>query len=231
MVNISAKLAILWLLVNSVFGCANHEAGTHYRNTAQEVVRHYRTYARKKLQPYFKRAQITYPPKQVAFLVFKRSRKMQLWAKQAGSWYFIHGFHILASSGGPGPKLHRGDRQIPEGIYRIVEFNPNSHFELSMMLNYPNSFDKVHALIDGRTNLGNNIFIHGSHYSMGCIPVGNMVIKELFVLSYMVGLNNIKVIIAPDDLRHKAPVYGTVHPRWLPELYHNIRQALEPYRK
>lgn len=52
--------------------------------------------------------------------------------------------------GGPGPKLHdRDDHQVPEGIYNIVGYNPDSRFDLSLMLNYPNAFDQYHPELDG----------------------------------------------------------------------------------
>lgn len=194
------------------------------------LVSKYANYARENLQPNFQHAGIHYPPKQIVLLAYKRSRRLQLWARGKGTWRYIKTFPILAASGGSGPKLHNHDRQVPEGIYHIIEFNPNSHFHLSMELNYPNEFDRYHAQLDGRTDLGDNIFIHGSHYSIGCIAIGNDAINQLFVLSYLVGLGHIKVIIAPNDLRYYKPVYGHVHPRWLLQLYRDIRQALTPFK-
>ncbi len=69
------------------------------------------------------------------------------------------------------------------------------------MLNYPNSADRYYARLDHRHDLGDDIFIHGSDASIGCIPIGNKAIEQLFVLAYLVGERYIKVIIAPDDLR------------------------------
>ena len=224
---IVSKIFLLSLVAIVFSGCAS-TSRSQYRSTAS-VVNKYRAYARRSLKPYFRRAGVVYPPKDISLLVFKNTHRMQLWAKDNGPWHYIRTFPILAASGGPGPKLRNGDHQVPEGIYHIVDFNPDSHFHLSMMLNYPNAFDRYHARLDGRHNLGNDIFIHGSHYSVGCIPIGNDAIDQLFVLADLVGLNNIKVIIAPDDLRYHRPVYGRVHPRWLPQLYADIKHALQPY--
>ncbi|WP_235378866.1 hypothetical protein [Candidatus Coxiella mudrowiae] len=70
--------------------------------------------------------------------------------RSSGRWHYIRSFSILAfSSGGPGPKLHDRDHQVPEGIYNIVGYNPDSRFDLSLMLNYPNAFDQYHAELDG----------------------------------------------------------------------------------
>jgi hypothetical protein len=37
-------------------------------------------------------------------------------------------FPILAASGGSGPGLQEGDRQVPEGFYDVPALNPNSRF-------------------------------------------------------------------------------------------------------
>jgi len=68
-------------------------------------------------------------------------------------------YRITAASGTAGPKLREGDRQVPEGIYRIVGLNPNSRYHLSMKLDYPNAFDRHQAARDGRARPGSDIFI------------------------------------------------------------------------
>ena len=101
---------------------------------------------------------------------------------------------------------------------------------LSMMLNYPNHFDRLQASKDGRTRLGGDIFLHGKSMSVGCLAVGDQVIDRLFLLSRRVGLNHIKVIIAPNDLRRgKAATSSFAQPRWLPELYQEIAQELRHF--
>lgn len=45
-----------------------------------------------------------------------------------------------------------GDKQVPEGLYKIEGFNPNSSYHLSMKLNYPNAFDLQHANKEGRSH-------------------------------------------------------------------------------
>lgn len=222
-----------WVLFVAVFyffyGTAL--AGQKWRESVSTAAVHYSHYAKGQLAPYFKRAGLPYPPQQITLLVFKNPRQMQLWAKHKGSWHYVRSFRVLGASGKSGPKLREGDRQVPEGIYRITEFNPHSHFNLSLMLNYPNGLDRYHAYLDGRRHLGENIFIHGSNRSIGCIAIGDGAIQQLFVLSYLVGLNNIKVIIAPFDLRFFPPRYTHRHPRWLPQLYADLRAALIPYQK
>lgn len=198
----------------------------NYQKDMQKKLSEYSSFSKRHLSKDFKRVGVAYPPKQIALLVFKQSRKVQLYAKKGNRWYFIKTFPVLAASGGPGPKLHQGDKQVPEGVYRITELNPDSHFLMSMKLNYPNSFDKEHALEAHRSNLGGNIFIHGKARSIGCIAIGDEGIKELFPLVAMVGLEHVEVIIAPDDLRYKRAIYGYIHPDWLTQLYKRIRISL-----
>ena len=80
-----------------------------------------------------------------------------------------------------GQELRQGDGQIPEGIYRIEHLNPMSSFYLSMKVGYPNDFDRARAKEDGRTDLGGDIFIHGSCVTIGCVPLQNGPIEEVYL--------------------------------------------------
>ena len=181
--------------------------------------------------PYLHQAGLDYPPAHLAILVFKADHRLEVWARDEGPWHYLRAYPILGESGKSGPKLHSGDKQVPEGVYRVVNFNPQSHYDLSMELNYPNSFDRQCALNDHRRNLGDDIFIHGSTKSVGCIAIGNKAINELFPLAYYVGRRHVEVIIAPDDLRMHSVFMAPHHLRWLPQLYARIRQALNPFRQ
>lgn len=182
---------------------------------------------------YFSKAGVSYPPKEIALLAFKSERKVELWAKNPSQeWTHIHDYPLTGFSGRLGPKLRENDKQIPEGIYKLVNFNPFSSMHLSMMINYPNSFDRQKGYMDGRKELGNNIFIHGKNLSVGCLAVGDLAIDQLFILARRVGLKNIQVIIAPNDLRYQKPSTSTfAQPRWLPELYKQITESLKPFKK
>ena len=89
--------------------------------------------------------------------------------------------------GASGPKIQRGDKQVPEGVYGISYLNPNSAYHLSLGVNYPNAFDREMAAKDGRKNLGGDIMIHGKNVSSGCLAVGDEPAEELFVLAAEVG--------------------------------------------
>lgn len=201
-------------------------------NTAiDRVISRYGIPVEPQLKARFHRKHISYPPSHVALLAFKKERKIQLWAKDNDSrWKMVHSYPLTAYSGRLGPKLREYDRQIPEGIYRLTSFNPYSSMHLSMMIDYPNSFDRKQASKEGRRKLGNNIFLHGKTFSVGCLAVGDKAIDELFLLVYRVGLERVKLVIAPNDLRkHKPATSILAQPRWLPELYHKIARELRRY--
>jgi murein L,D-transpeptidase YafK len=61
----------------------------------------------------------------------------------------IHRYPLLAASGVAGPKLRQGDKQVPEGVYGISFLNPNSRYDVSLRVNYPNAFDRQMAAKDG----------------------------------------------------------------------------------
>lgn len=85
---------------------------------------------------------------------------------------------ICAKSGNPGPKRKQGDGQVPEGFYNIAAFNPSSSYHLSLKVNYPNKSDRLKAKGDP----GGDIMLHGECVTIGCIPIQNGPIEELYVL-------------------------------------------------
>lgn len=218
------------VMLSFVFLAACTAQHVKHQNDLQVKINTYYYYAKVRLEPYFIRANVPYPPKEITFIVFKDSKKLLLYAKNnQNQWKFIRKFPVLAASGGPGPKLHERDLQVPEGVYRIIMLNPDSHYDLSMELSYPNDFDREHANQDGRTHLGSQIFIHGNRLSAGCIAMGDDVIQQLFVLVYLTGMHNVTVIVAPTDLRHHKPLKVRHPTSWLPELYSQILAELRKY--
>jgi hypothetical protein len=223
-------LLLLFLITYSAF---SYSMGPklNWDKATDLAIKRYGLRAEPQLISYFKNAGISYPPTEVALLGFKSERRVELWARDIKqSWRNIHNFPLTAFSGRLGPKLKENDGQIPEGVYKLVNFNPFSTMHLSMMVNYPNNFDREKGYMDGRKKLGNNIFIHGKNFSVGCLAVGDIAIDQLFTLARRVGLGHITVIIAPNDLRYKKPATSTfAQPRWLPELYQQIAKSLKPF--
>jgi len=198
------------------------------QRTVEDVLFDYGPFVRNQLLPEFAKAGLSYPPREITLLALKRERRLELWARNDGPFRHVRDYDIQAASGVKGPKLRQGDRQVPEGIYQIVSFNPNSNYHLSMKLNYPNEFDLYHAQLEGRSNPGSDIFIHGRAVSIGCLAMGDEAIEQLFVLAAHTGRENIRVVIAPNDPR-ALPLNPDDPdlPEWTPELYAMIEQAVQ----
>lgn len=197
--------------------------------TIAQRIEQYGPEARKRLMPYFETSGVSYPPSELIFVGLKQEKILEIWAKDSNTEFRkIKEYPVLGSSGVLGPKLKEGDRQVPEGIYKIESLNPNSMFHLSLRLNYPNEFDLTHAKEEGRTHPGGDIMIHGSSVSIGCLAMGNEPIEEIFVLAAETGIENIKVILSPVDFR-KMDLPKTTHdlPEWTEGLYSDIQKELE----
>jgi hypothetical protein len=198
------------------------------QRTVEDILQGYGPYAMSKLKANFSKAKVSYPPREVTFIALKQEKKLELWARDSGKFRFIRDYHIQAASGVAGPKLRQGDRQVPEGIYHIAELNPNSHYHMSMKIDYPNEFDLLHAWQEGRSNPGSDIFIHGKAVSIGCLAMGDEAIEELFVLTSQVGAEKVKVVIAPHDPRtYPLKADSEEDPEWTPELYSIISREIK----
>jgi len=113
---------------------------------------------------------------------YKYEKELEIHVRKKGStdkfqWFRTYAFCTL--SGNLGPKRIQGDLQVPEGFYFVDRFNPSSQFHLSLGLNYPNASDKI---LSDPKKPGGDIFIHGDCVSIGCIPITDDLIKELYVL-------------------------------------------------
>lgn len=142
---------------------------------------------------------VAFPPKQIYIRIFKYERQLELWAAASDAFKLVTKYPFCTSSGTLGPKRRQGDYQIPEGFYYIDRFNPTSNFYLSLGLNYPNASDKI---LGEKRNLGGDIFIHGNCVSIGCVPISDDKIKELYTIAVKVksnGQHKIPVDIYPYD--------------------------------
>lgn len=199
--------------------------------TEASVVERFSPSAELRLKPYFSKAGVSYPPKALTLLAMKNERVLELWARDDSEFKFIRSYDIQGASGTIGPKLREGDRQVPEGIYKIIAMNPNSKFHLSMKLNYPNAFDRKHAQQEGRSRPGSNIFIHGKAKSIGCLAMGDETIEELFVLVSKTGMHSARVLIAPRDPRTRSITsVANRNLEWVPELYQSIATEFKRFQ-
>jgi murein L,D-transpeptidase YafK len=198
--------------------------------TIEEQVAQYGPAAEKRLLPAFAKQNIPYPPTSVALLGFKQERVLEVWATTDSNAYaFVKSYRILAASGKPGPKLRQGDRQVPEGVYRIESLNANSHYHLALRIGYPSNFDRLNAQRDGRTNLGGDIMIHGGKLSSGCLAMGDEAAEDLFVLAARTGIKNIVVILSPVDFRRRDLPKPVTQPAWVEALYADIKKELTAF--
>jgi murein L,D-transpeptidase YafK len=143
-------------------------------------VRAARNQAQTRLEGFFKKAGLNYPPRRIYLRVFKSEGECELWAtnQASGQLRIIKTYAICASSGDLGPKRREGDGQVPEGFYYISGFNPWSNFHLSLKINYPNDSDRI---LGDRRHPGGDIFIHGSCVTIGCIPLRDDPIEEIYL--------------------------------------------------
>jgi murein L,D-transpeptidase YafK len=134
------------------------------------------------LQKQFAAAGLTWPAKYIYIRSFKFDAQLEVWVKDEISQPFklFKTYRVCALAGTLGPKRMEGDYQVPEGFYYINVFNPQSNYYLSLGLNYPNASDRI---LSDSLRPGSEIFIHGSCVTVGCIPITDQQIDELYILA------------------------------------------------
>ena len=127
----------------------------------------------------FADAKLKFPPREIFLRAFKRELELELWAREKDEPFRkVATYPITAPSGSPGPKRREGDLQVPEGCYTIAVFNPKSRFHLSLGLDYPNASDRI---LSDQERPGGEIYIHGGAVSIGCLPLGDAAIEEVYL--------------------------------------------------
>jgi murein L,D-transpeptidase YafK len=141
---------------------------------------------------------VAYPPERLFLRAFKKERELEVWAGGAkGELVLVKTYPVCALSGELGPKRQQGDMQIPEGVYRVDRFNTTSNFYLSLGVDYPNASDRILGV---KRRLGGDIFIHGDCVTIGCLPLTDEIIKEVYLVAldtYVAGQREIPVHIFP----------------------------------
>lgn len=115
-------------------------------------------------------------------VAYKSEGKLELWlkGKQKTNYSLFKTYDFSAHSGTLGPKVKEGDGQTPEGFYIINAFNPVSNFYLSLGVSYPNQLDIQRS---GKNKPGGDIYIHGNQVTIGCIPLTDDKIKEVYIMA------------------------------------------------
>ena len=145
---------------------------------------------------------------------FKAEQILEVWIRSGAElpWQNFKTYSFCRSSGTLGPKRQEGDRQIPEGIYFIDRFNPKSKYHLSLGLNYPNTSDRI---LGHPKMPGSDIFIHGGCETVGCIPITDAGMEEVYLLASWArdkGQKNIPVHIYP--FRFHEENWNTYEPEY-----------------
>ncbi|MEO6613427.1 MAG: L,D-transpeptidase family protein [Chitinophagaceae bacterium] len=134
------------------------------------------------LQKQFEEKKLVWPAKYIYIRSFKYDSQLEVWVKndRKDPFQLFKTYKVCALAGTLGPKRMEGDYQVPEGFYYINEFNPKSSFYLSLGINYPNASDKI---LSDSLRPGSAIYIHGSCVTVGCIPIRDEQIDELYILA------------------------------------------------
>jgi murein L,D-transpeptidase YafK len=176
-----SKALPFFILLQILFLQVSSPGGKSFKEEQQQFIRVRTARAEKEesIRQLFRQKAVGYPPDGIILIAYKLDRILELWACGDGDKYtLIRSYPICRLSGELGPKRCEGDMQIPEGFYKIVLFNPVSNYHLSMMINYPNKSDKIL----GCKRPGGLIFIHGNCVTIGCIPITDDMIKELYLI-------------------------------------------------
>jgi len=202
--------------------------------TVEQVREALRPVMEPRLRERFERAGVDFPPERLVLVGLKGEKMLEVYgAGRDGVVRLVTSYPILGASGAAGPKLREGDKQVPEGFYRIELLNPNSSYHLSLRVNYPNDDDIAQAKDEGRdlSNLGGDIMIHGGVGSSGCLAMGDPPVEEIFYLVDRAGLDRTKLVIVPWDFRARG-MNGEVPesaPVWTGALHERLRKALAEY--
>jgi murein L,D-transpeptidase YafK len=134
--------------------------------------------------------------------IFKDEKIVEAWVKSPKNpvYQLYTTYPVCSNSGTLGPKRCQGDYQVPEGFYNIYTFNPYSAYHLSLGVSYPNASDKIFAC---KRDAGGAIMIHGNCVTIGCIPITDPMIEELYVMAVEArnaGQKNIQIHIFPAKL-------------------------------
>ena len=179
----------LVLLLSAVFLWAQPSAESTY-SSGTSFIDYQKSFKRasesiskkeKMLKTIFEMKGLAWPAKYMYIRSFKYDSQLEVWVKNEAheEYKLFKVYKVCALAGAMGPKRFEGDYQVPEGFYYINVFNPNSAYYLSLGLNYPNASDKILA---DPIKPGGDIYIHGSCATVGCIPIQDDQIAELYVL-------------------------------------------------
>ena len=159
---------------------------------------------------------------------FKSEQELEIWVQDSLQFRWFKTYHICKVPGELGPKRMEGDLQVPEGLYWIEVFNPQSSYHLSMGINYPNASDRI---LSDPKKPGGEIYIHGACGSVGCIPLTDEYIREVYLLALdakTAGQEKIPVHIFPCRMTetNKVNLLKRKQPQLMP-FWENLAEAYD----
>lgn len=156
--------------------------------------------------------------------IFKQESVLELWIKKGLRYTLFKTYTICDYSGDIGPKLKEGDKQSPEGFYRVTPemMNPWSNYHLAFNLGFPNEYDTTYA----RT--GSNIMVHGRCSSVGCFAMTDFRMDEIYTLADAAlrrGQASFEVHIFPFRLNESNMQAHTTY-KWYP-FWLNLKEGFD----
>ncbi|MFP4460440.1 MAG: murein L,D-transpeptidase family protein [Candidatus Zixiibacteriota bacterium] len=182
------------------------------------------------LKKLFREAGASFPIRGIFIRIFKDEEIVELWGRDfCGRYRLITEYPICTMSGTLGPKRKEGDLQIPEGFYYIERFNPLSRYHLSLGINYPNHSDRI---LGDDKEPGKDIFIHGDCVSVGCIPITDKLIKQLYVAAVLAkGYGQVKIPFHIFPMRLLPNALNALDERFddpeLSRFWHNLKDGYD----
>lgn len=165
------------------------------------------------------------------FRAFKQEQEFEVWVREKtkSKYVLLKTYKFCEISGELGPKRKQGDYQIPEGFYHVDRFNPVSNYHLSLGINYPNKSDRI---LGYKSRLGGDIFIHGDCVTIGCIPLSDDKIKEVYILAVEAKNKNgrIPVNIFPAKFKNHA-IESLDNSSKHAKFWENIKKGYELFEK
>jgi murein L,D-transpeptidase YafK len=134
------------------------------------------------LKAQFEAKGLVWPAKFVYIRSFKYDSQLEVWVKdkKKDPYKLFKKYKVCALAGNLGPKRFEGDYQVPEGFYYFNEFKAKSNYHLALGINYPNASDRK---LSDSIRPGGDVYVHGSCVTVGCIPLTDSPIEELYVLT------------------------------------------------
>lgn len=119
------------------------------------------------------------PESPVLIRIFKMESELEVWkVDSSGKYALLKTYPMCRWSGKLGPKTKTGDRQAPEGFYRVSTggLNPKSQFYLSFNLGYPNRLEAALGYS------GEALMVHGACSSSGCFALTDQGVGEIYAV-------------------------------------------------